>query len=106
MVRVPDWEPVLEPDPVRVPVTERVAVFEGLSVTERDRVINPVCVEGAEGVFEGVPVRAGVFGAEGVMVPERVPVVGGVALEVWLMERVTGAEGVTLGVCVKVLEPV
>jgi len=31
-------------------VREREAVFEGLRVTERDRVIDPVCVEALEGV--------------------------------------------------------
>ena len=56
--------------------------------------------------MEGVPVRAGVFSAEGVMVPERVPVVDGVTLEVWVIDPVLAAEGVTLGVCVNVLDPV
>ncbi len=81
-------------------------MFEELGVTERDRVSDVVAVERAEGVMEGVPVRAGVFGAEGVMVPERVPVVERVALEVWVMDPVLAAEGVTLGVCVNVLDPV
>jgi len=80
--------------------------LEGLGVTERDRVTDVVAVERAEGVMEEVPVRAGVFGAEGVMVPEFVDVVVGVEDEVWVTEPVLTAVGVTLGVCVNVLEPV
>ncbi len=75
-------------------------------MTERDRVSDVVAVERAEGVMEGVPVRAGVFCAEGVMVPEFVDVLVGVEDEVWVMDPVLAAEGVTLGVCVNVRDPV
>ena len=85
---------------------EKEAVFEGLRVTERDRVIDPVCVEALEGVPVEVVVRLRVLDMEEVPVLDSVDVFEGVEEEVWVMERVLIAEPVTLGVCVIVLDPV
>jgi hypothetical protein len=82
------------------------AVFDGDGVTERDRVIDPVCVEMLEGVPVKVVVRLRVLDMEEVPVLDSVDVFEGVEEEVWVMERVLIAEPVTLGVWVIVLDPV